>query len=91
MMTPSGPQVLEYNARFGDPETQTMMMLLAPQCDLAEILLACCTGSLATVPIPILTGHSCNVVVASGGYPDSYSSGKAITLQPCPKGKSLTV
>ncbi len=87
MMTADGPRVLEYNARFGDPETQTMMMLLAPECDLAAILLACCAGTLDSVSIPILPGFACNVVVAAGGYPGSYPKGDTITLGPCPEGQ----
>ncbi|RYP35819.1 hypothetical protein DL767_003674 [Monosporascus sp. MG133] len=86
MMTARGPKVLEYNARFGDPETQTMMMLLAPECDLAGILLACCKGKLATVSVPVLPGFGCNVVVAAGGYPESYSKGDIITMMPRPYG-----
>jgi phosphoribosylamine-glycine ligase len=86
MMTQAGPKVLEYNARFGDPETQTMMMLLAPESDLAAILLACTMGKLSTVSIPLLPGHACNVVIAAGGYPESYSKGDIIKLGPCPKG-----
>ncbi|KAH7017143.1 putative bifunctional purine Ade1 [Ilyonectria destructans] len=86
MMTPSGPKVLEYNARFGDPETQTMMMLLSSESDLAEILLACCTGILDTVAIPIRPGYACNVVIAAAGYPESYSKGDAIEVKPYPQG-----
>ncbi|RYP45214.1 hypothetical protein DL768_008407 [Monosporascus sp. mg162] len=86
MMTARGPKVLEYNARFGDPETQTTMMLLAPECDLAGILLACCNGKLDTVSIPVLPGFGCNVVVAAGGYPESYSEGDIITMTLCPYG-----
>jgi phosphoribosylamine--glycine ligase/phosphoribosylformylglycinamidine cyclo-ligase len=41
MLTPSGPKVLEYNVRYGDPETQVLIPLLADECDLAEIMLAC--------------------------------------------------
>jgi len=85
-MTQAGPKVLEYNARFGDPETQTMMMLLAPECDLAAILLACTKGKLNTVSIPLLPGHACNVVIAAGGYPELYSKGDAITLGTPPNG-----
>ncbi len=86
-MTADGPRVLEYNARFGDPETQTMMMLLAPDCDLAAILLACCTETLEHVSVPVLPGFACNVVVAAGGYPDAYLKGDVITLAPCPTGQ----
>jgi len=90
-MTANGPRVLEYNARFGDPETQTMMMLLAPNCDLAAILLACCTETLDQVSVPVLPGFACNVVIAAGGYPDSYPRGDVITLAPCPKGKPFLI
>jgi phosphoribosylamine--glycine ligase/phosphoribosylformylglycinamidine cyclo-ligase len=88
MMTADGPRVLKYNARFGNPETQTMMMLLAPECDLAAVLLACCDGTLDEVSIPVLPGFGCNVVVAAGGYPDSYSKGDVVTLARCPENQS---
>jgi phosphoribosylamine-glycine ligase len=87
MMTANGPRVLEYNARFGDPETQTMVMLMAPDCDLAAILLACCTEKLDQVSVPVLPGFACNVVVAASGYPGSFARGDIIALAPCPKGK----
>lgn len=90
MMTKSGPKVLEYNARFGDPETQSMMMLLAPECDLAALLLACCNESLDTAPLPILPGFACNVVVAAGGYPGDYSRGDAINITPSSQGSQKT-
>ncbi|WEW58970.1 phosphoribosylamine-glycine ligase [Emydomyces testavorans] len=89
MMTENGPKVLEYNARFGDPETQTMMMLLAPECDLADVLLACSTGRLDKVSIPILSGYACNVVVAASGYPQSYPKGDTITLSEAPEGVQI--
>lgn len=89
MITDTGPKVLEYNTRFGDPETQTMMMLLGPEHDLAATLLACCTGVLDTITIPTLPGFACNVVVASGGYPGPYRKGDVITFSPCPKDSSL--
>lgn len=85
-MTKNGPKVLEYNARFGDPETQTMMMLMAPECDLAAVLLARSTGRLDTVSIPVLPGYACNVVIAADGYPLSYSEGDVITLTKPPEG-----
>ncbi|CAG9938898.1 unnamed protein product [Clonostachys rosea f. rosea IK726] len=88
MMTSKGPKVLEYNARFGDPETQTMMMLLAPECDLAAVLMACSTKKLQTVAdkISVRPGFACNVVVAAGGYPESYRKGDGISLGECPLG-----
>lgn len=85
-MTAGGPRVLEYNARFGDPETQTMLLLLAPECDLAQVLLACCTGRLHAAPVPILPGFACNVVVAADGYPGPCRKGDSIVLSPCPEG-----
>ena len=86
MVTKTGPKVLEYNTRFGDPETQTMMMLLAPECDLAHILLACCQGMLDKVSFSFLSGFACNVVVAARGYPESYPTGDIIYLTAAPKG-----
>ncbi|KAI9148840.1 Bifunctional purine biosynthetic protein ADE1 [Paramyrothecium foliicola] len=91
MLTPDGPRVLEYNARFGDPETQSLMMLLAPECDLAEILLACCTGSLSSVDIGLRPGFACNVVVTSGGYPETFSRGDIIRFEDYPKESALDV
>ncbi|KAK3942812.1 phosphoribosylglycinamide synthetase [Diplogelasinospora grovesii] len=86
MLTPSGPKVLEYNVRFGDPETQTMMMLLADDTDFAELLLACAQGRLHEVPVKVKPGYACNVVVAAGGYPDAYRQGDTVTLGDCPPG-----
>jgi phosphoribosylamine--glycine ligase/phosphoribosylformylglycinamidine cyclo-ligase len=67
MMTATGPKVLEYNARFGDPETHSMMLLLSQETDLAQILLACTQGSLHTTTLSYRPGFACNVVVASAG------------------------
>lgn len=86
MMTADGPRVLEYNARVGDPETQTMMLLLTRDGDLAAVLFACCTGNLDSVSIPGRSGFVYNVVVAAGGHPESYRTGYTITLEPCPEG-----
>ncbi|QVM12221.1 hypothetical protein D8B26_006855 [Coccidioides posadasii str. Silveira] len=80
MMARNGPKVLEYDARFRDTETQTMMMLLAPECDLAAVLLACSTGKLNTVSIPVLPGYACSIVDPADGYPQSLSKGNIITL-----------
>lgn len=74
MLTGAGPMVLEYNARFGDPETQLIMPLL--EGDLAEYLLAAATGRLAAVePLATRPGFTVGVVLASGGYPGVYASG----------------
>ncbi|KAI0148431.1 phosphoribosylamine--glycine ligase [Xylariaceae sp. FL1272] len=84
MITPSGPKVLEYNVRFGDPETQTVLPLLSDDTDLAEIMLACSEGRLDSVDIKIKNEFSTTVVVSAGGYPESYAKGDEITVQPTP-------
>lgn len=80
MLTPNGPKVLEYNVRFGDPETQTVLPLLSADTDLAEIMLSCAGGYLDTVKITVEDKFSATVVVAAGGYPGSYPKGDEITL-----------
>jgi len=69
-MTPTGPKVLEFNARFGDPETQSYMRLL--KTDLLDILEACVDGKLAELTIEWHSGFAACVVLASGGYPGKY-------------------
>lgn len=78
MMTKQGPKVLEYNVRFGDPETQTVLPLL--ESDLAELFLACVDRRLDAVNIKIRSGYSATVVMVAGGYPDKYGKGDSITL-----------
>ncbi|KAH7176175.1 phosphoribosylglycinamide synthetase [Dactylonectria macrodidyma] len=85
MITPTGPKVIEYNVRFGDPETQSSMMLLSDDTDLAAVLLSCTTKTLDQVRLVTRPGFACNVVVASGGYPGPYAIGKEITIAPHPK------
>lgn len=80
MMTSAGPKVLEYNVRFGDPETQSMMLLLAEDVDLASVLVACTQGALDSVALAVRPGFACNVVVASEGYPGAHETGKAIEI-----------
>ena len=77
MLTPQGPRVVEYNARFGDPETQAVLSLL--DSDLLEIFQACVQGTLDQVDIEWADGAACCLVLASGGYPASYQSGYPIT------------
>ncbi len=77
MLTQDGPRVLEFNCRFGDPETQLLLPLL--DTDLIEIMLACVEGRLADLPITWKPGYSVGVVLASGGYPGAYDEGKTIT------------
>ena len=70
-------KVLEYNCRFGDPETQPIMMRL--QSDLVELCLAACTGQLAGREIQFDPRATVGVVMAAGGYPDGYAKGDAIS------------
>jgi phosphoribosylamine--glycine ligase/phosphoribosylformylglycinamidine cyclo-ligase len=75
MITKNGPKVLEYNVRFGDPETQTLLPLLSEDTDLAEIMVACTEGWLKAVDVKVDSKSSATVVVAAGGYPGSYAKG----------------
>lgn len=73
MLTKDGPKVLEFNCRFGDPETQTILILL--ENDLVEILQATVEGNLSACSINWSDKKAVCVVIASGGYPDSYKTG----------------
>lgn len=77
MLTPEGPKVVEYNARFGDPECQALLMRL--DTDLLEVLDACIDGTLDQLDIQWKPQPSCCLVLASGGYPLEYEKGKEIT------------
>jgi phosphoribosylamine--glycine ligase len=77
MMTARGPMVLEYNARFGDPETQAILVRL--ESDLVEGLESCVDGRLSDTEFRWKPGASACVVAASAGYPGSYTAGKKIT------------
>lgn len=77
MLTPKGPRVVEYNARFGDPETQPLLTLL--ESDLMEIFQAVREERLEEVDIRFKNEAACCVVLASGGYPGSYEKGFEIT------------
>lgn len=78
MLTKDGPKVIEYNCRFGDPETQAVLPLLAT--DLFTALRAVAEEWLVDVPIELKPGASCCVVLASGGYPGKYVTGKPIRI-----------
>ncbi|ORX85629.1 phosphoribosylamine--glycine ligase [Basidiobolus meristosporus CBS 931.73] len=82
MLTPNGIKVLEFNCRFGDPETQVVLPLL--ETDLAEIFVASVEHRLDCVPINIKQGYATTVVAASGGYPGDYAKNKEISLQQTP-------
>ena len=78
MMTKDGPKVIEFNARFGDPETQSYMRIL--ESDLLDVLHACATGSLTDIEVIWGTDSACCIVLASAGYPGVYKKGVAIAL-----------
>jgi phosphoribosylamine--glycine ligase len=77
MLTAGGPRVLEFNVRFGDPETQPILMRL--KSDLLEVLSAVCDGTLDEVNLEWDPRPAVCVVMASGGYPGDYQKGKTIT------------
>ena len=84
-MTGSGPQVIEFNCRFGDPETQVVLALL--ETPLAGLLHACATGSLADVPpLAWREGAAVTVVLAAEGYPAMPVTGEPVTVGPLPEG-----
>ncbi len=78
MLTENGPKVIEYNCRFGDPETQVVLPLL--ESDLLDIMLAVSNGTLADAEVKFSKGAACCVIVASKGYPEHYEKGFEITL-----------
>jgi phosphoribosylamine--glycine ligase len=77
MMTEAGPKVLEFNVRFGDPETQVILPRMAG--DLLPAFEACVDGTLSDALIQWRDEHCVTIVMASGGYPGSYDKGKEIT------------
>jgi hypothetical protein len=77
---PTGPKVIEYNCRFGDPETQVVLPLL--KSDLLTVMQAVEAGRLADCPVEWREGAAACVVLASGGYPGKYDTGKPIALPP---------
>lgn len=77
MLTPKGPQVIEYNCRFGDPETQVVMELL--ESDLVDIMEAIYRKDLKNCPVQFSSGAAACIVIASGGYPKAYKKGCPIS------------
>jgi phosphoribosylamine--glycine ligase len=73
MLTPNGPKVIEYNCRFGDPETQVVLPLL--ESDLFTIMKATTYGTLADCEVKFSDKSACCVIMASKGYPEKYQSG----------------
>ncbi|MCX6945123.1 MAG: phosphoribosylamine--glycine ligase [Opitutales bacterium] len=80
MLTADGPRVIEYNTRFGDPETQVVLPRL--ETDLLALLWAAARGQLAGFPLAVRPEHSLCVVIAARGYPDAYPKGDVLTLPP---------
>ncbi len=78
MLTPNGPKVIEYNCRFGDPETQVVLPLL--ESDLLDIMLHISDKTLKDADVRFSTGSACCVVMASNGYPGKYDTGFEITM-----------
>jgi phosphoribosylamine--glycine ligase len=78
MITPNGPKVIEYNCRFGDPETQVVLPLL--ESDLLTVMQATTNGTLAETEVKFSDKHACCVVTASAGYPLAYEKGHEITM-----------
>ena len=80
MLTPKGPKVIEYNCRFGDPETQVVLPLL--ESDLLTVMKATTDGTLDKTEVKFKEGSACCVVMASKGYPQKYESGFEIKIDP---------
>lgn len=78
MLTSEGPKVLEYNCRFGDPETQVLLPLL--ESDLASLMMACLEGSLHRHALAWKAQSACTIVMASKGYPGPYPTGSPIRI-----------
>ncbi|KAK5308002.1 Bifunctional purine biosynthetic protein ADE1 [Exophiala xenobiotica] len=85
MITKSGPKVLEYNVRGGDPETQTLLPLLSEDTDLAKVMLACTEHWLDGVDLKIESKFAATVVACAEGYPDKYAKNRPITIQKVPE------
>ena len=78
MLTPDGPKVIEYNCRFGDPETQVVLPLL--ESDLYTVMRATTDGTLSECEVKFMDKSACCVIMASRGYPEKYESGAPITI-----------
>jgi phosphoribosylamine--glycine ligase len=78
MLTKDGPKVIEYNCRFGDPETQVVLPLL--ESDLLEVMMATTNGTLSQTEVKFSSKSACCVILASNGYPQKYQTGFEIKL-----------
>jgi phosphoribosylamine--glycine ligase len=88
MLTADGPKVLEYNTRFGDPETQVVLPRL--RTDVVSLLWAAAHGELAQISLDVRPEHALCVVIAARGYPDRYPKGDVIQI-PDPLPPEVTV
>lgn len=83
MITETGPKVLEFNVRFGDPETQVLLPLF--ETDVVEVLHACVRGDLSKIKVKFKNGYALGIVLSSEGYPENYKTGKKISFkEKCP-------
>ncbi|MGM9641666.1 MAG: phosphoribosylamine--glycine ligase [Eubacteriales bacterium] len=89
MLTPKGPKVIEYNCRFGDPETQVVLPLL--EGGLLKIMMAVRDGKLKDAQMSVKSGAACCVVMASKGYPGKYETGYEITLPECGENERIYI
>ncbi|KAK0538695.1 Bifunctional purine biosynthetic protein ADE5,7 [Tilletia horrida] len=92
MLTPQGPKVLEYNVRFGDPETEAVLDLIDTSsggASLADIMLACVERRLDAITVKVKDQHAVSVVLASGGYPGKYPTGVPIKIGQVPEGVTV--
>ena len=80
MLTPKGPKVIEYNCRFGDPETQVVLPLL--KTDLRTVMQAVTDEKLSDIDVEFSSDSACCVIAASGGYPKAYQKGVKLTVEP---------
>ena len=78
MLTKNGPKVIEYNCRFGDPETQVVLPLL--ESDLLTVMQACTNGTLENTEVKFADKHACCVITASEGYPEAYKKGYPLVM-----------
>ena len=78
MITKDGPKVIEYNCRFGDPETQVVLPLL--ESDLLTVMQSCTNGTLADTEVKFADKHACCVITASNGYPEAYKKGYPLVM-----------
>jgi phosphoribosylamine--glycine ligase/phosphoribosylformylglycinamidine cyclo-ligase len=89
MQTANGPKLLEYNARFGDPEAQALFPHLDDASDLADVMIACTEAKLERVHMKFQRKAAVSLVVASSGYPGAYQVGDIIDFGALPQGKIL--